>query len=81
MKLRRDVDRPIARQPWQLTRLLLPVLITALVPAPLSEILSRVDTITDRLLATDGRRSGLKQVDTYRAHYEPTTWSRLATRC
>lgn len=57
------------------------MLITALIPAPLSEIVSRVDNITNRLVGSDGRRSELKQVDTYRAHYEPTTWNRLAMRC
>jgi hypothetical protein len=62
-------------------RLLLPVLISALVPARLTDVLVRIEAITERLLHTDGRRSTRKQIDAYRDRHEPHTWLRLGLRC
>jgi hypothetical protein len=62
-------------------RLLLPVLISALVPARLTDVVASLDAITERLLQSDGRRGKAKQVDAYRSRYEPATWSRLVGRC
>jgi hypothetical protein len=71
----------MARQPWQVMRLLLPVLMSALIPTRLTELVLRLGAVTDRLVQTDGRRNQLKQVDRYRSGYEPATWNRLALRC
>lgn len=62
-------------------RLMLPVLVSALVATRLTDVVGRLDAITERLLQTDGRRGKRKQVDAYRASYEPETWPRLASRC
>jgi hypothetical protein len=45
----RPPRRPLARQPWKLTRILWPCLVAALIPLRLHELLPRMDAITERL--------------------------------
>jgi len=75
-----ESKRPaMARQPWKLTRLLWPLLVSALLPMTLCELTRYVGPITDRLDALE-HATRVRQVDTFRAQLRASGELRSARR-
>jgi hypothetical protein len=64
-------SRPMARQPWKLTAIVWPLIVSAIMPIRLAEAAPRLQELADQLDALDGDQVERRQIPTFRNHYYP----------
>jgi len=71
-------DRPLARQPWKLTAILWPMIVSALIPIHLAETVKRLPEIADLLDSMDAPKQ-TRQLRDFRDQYYPSTSHEMTT--